>query len=477
MVPADECSERWGRSGRYRGRPACVAVVASVVLGGCSHADAGSDVDASSQQPVIIGADDRREVFEVPSAPRDVITGSTAALFYSHQVVVTSEPEAVLRARPATEAIGICDDESFASQPSAARCSGVLIDDDLVATASHCMGGDPEATCRQTRIVFGFWYAASDAPIALQTEDVYTCKRVVVTRGAPSDFAVLQLDRAVGPRRHPVSVSTAIVRPGDRVALASHGAGLPLKIELDAEVLEVDDQSSTFLAATDTFAGSSGGPLFDASLDWVGIAVSGSPDWTSDAGCSRPTSREVSEERHQHALPIVQALCDERWPSALCGSSPECGDAVCNGPESNESCATDCPSARCGDDFCELPERGVCAADCNRDDEIPVGWPLSPDAYWRAHPKAAPPRKPDGGCTVSGSPGTSNLLLPGVILLGLLRRLGNRNVRRARAVERCQEQCSLRTRAPCAVRPQSARRRWCVSPSSPVQPPLRRSSA
>jgi hypothetical protein len=427
MVPVDACSEQWRSGGRYRGRPAFVAVVASVVMAGCSQAEAGSDIAASSRQPVIIGADDRREVFEVPSAPRDVITGSTVALFYSHQVVVTSEPEALLRALPATEAVGICADESFASQPSGARCSGVLIDDDLVATASHCMAADPEATCRQTRIVFGFWYAESDAPIALQTEDIYTCKRVVVTRGAPSDFAVLQLDRAVGPGRHPVTVSPATVRAGDGAAFASHGAGLPLKVELDVEVLDVEEQSSTFLAATDTFAGSSGGPLFDASLDWVGIAVSGSPDWTWDAGCSRPTSREVSEERHQHALPIVQALCDERWPSALCGSRPECGDAICNGPESKESCAADCAGARCGDGLCELPERGRCATDCNRDDEIPVGWPLSPDAYWLAHPKAAPPREPDGGCTVSGPPGTSHLLLPGVVILfGLRRRLRGR---------------------------------------------------
>jgi hypothetical protein len=183
-----------------------------------------------------------------------------------------------------------------------------------------------------------------------------------------------------------------------------------------------------FVVATDTFAGSSGGPLYDAAFLWVGLATKGANDWDWTDGCARPVHTETSRELHQHASRVVRALCESGWPSArLCGLEPRCGDAVCSPNETADTCLVDCPRPLCGDGWCEWQERGVCAIDCNRDDEIPLSWPSSPDDYWRAHaPAVAPPFEAGGGCTFSASsPSSMPFACLAAALVWLRRRLSS----------------------------------------------------
>jgi hypothetical protein len=382
------------------GTVARVGSLLSVLTAACTSAPAGSSAIVA-RSALLSGADDREQVFELSATARDVVASSAAALFPSQHVVLSAGPGASLRARSASDELGVCADEAFADEPSAARCSGVLIDDDLVATAGHCLGNDVDAGCRQARVVFGYWYGESGRALELSNDEVFTCRRVVTHETAHGDFAVLQLDRAVRGRLRPVALAEAPARPGARLTFASHGAGLPLKVELRAEVVESSPGEPLFVVATDTFGGSSGGPLYDEQWRWLGLAAKGGRDWSWDDGCARPARAETAGEMHQHALNVVSAVCAQGWPSSrLCGSAARCGDGVCS--PSEDACAADCPRARCGDGLCELVERGACSADCNRDDEVPLSWPLSADSYWEAHPKASVSAlSARGGCAMS----------------------------------------------------------------------------
>jgi hypothetical protein len=391
-----EVGARVRHSERIRNTAARALIGASLLS--CSDPSARhDDVVASSSLPILVGSDDRTEPFDAPQQLKDVALASTVALLDAQRVVVSGAMKATLRARPATEALDLCPDQRFADQPVAARCSGVLIDDDLVATAGHCLGADQAASCAELRLIFGFWYAANGVQIEIANEDVFTCRRVIVRVTGDEDYAIVQLDRRPSGPRHPVTLGVR-THEGARLAVASHGAGLPLKLEAAAEVLEAPAKGAYFDAATDTFVGSSGGPLFDEAMQLVGLVQGGARDWESEPGCLRAALTEEGE-RHQHALPIKQALCDLGWPSAtLCGTSARCGDAYCSADESSESCQTDCPRDVCGDGFCAWNERGACEVDCNRYDTVPIDWPLGLEAYVQSHP--TPSYHAGGGCQV-----------------------------------------------------------------------------
>jgi hypothetical protein len=383
-----------------RGTVALVGSLLSVLSAACTSAPADSSATVA-RSTLLSGADDREQVFQLSASAREVVASSAAALFPSQHVVISAGSTASLRARSASDELGVCPDEAFADEPSAARCSGVLIDDDLLATAGHCLGADVDAVCRQTRVVFGYWYGDSARALELSNDEVFTCRRVVTHETANGDFAVLQLDRAVGGRLRPAAPAEDLAQTGAFLRLASHGAGLPLKVELHAEVVEASAAEPLFLAATDTFGGSSGGPLYDEQWRWIGLAAKGGVDWTWDDGCARPARADTPGEMHQHALNVVSAVCAVGWPSPrLCGTSPRCGDGICSPRE--DACSKDCPKAHCGDGLCELTERGTCSADCNRDDEVPLSWPLSADSYWDAHPRPSVSAvSARGGCAMS----------------------------------------------------------------------------
>jgi hypothetical protein len=324
-----------------------------------------------------------------------------------------------LRAPSLSEASAVCDGERFAAQPAAALCSASLIADDLVLTAGHCLGPTREAgedRCRRLWIVFDY-HLEEDGSIALgMADDVYACRRVVYHAKQTSkedvlDIAVLQLDRTAAGRT-PIRVASGRPEIGDRLLSATHGAGLPLKVEDGATVLDVPEGAKFFIADTDSFAGGSGGALLNEDLELVGHQVSGQPDWAfSEDGCARGDTSGKGMELHQIAAVAEAALCGAGWPSErLCNREGECGDHVCGSRESTVSCERDCPEPSCGDGLCELSERRACADDCRAFENVPASWSDDPLDYQLVQGPIAVPvpgssgndEESRGGCTLGG---------------------------------------------------------------------------
>ncbi|MEM7393272.1 MAG: trypsin-like serine protease, partial [Verrucomicrobiota bacterium] len=114
----------------------------------------------ANQSPAIYGEDDRREVYDPPPEREnlaDVAQHSVVALVAADQVDL-SDPDDVVIVGPTLQvAEQLCSEERFADQIAGAFCSGVLIDDDLVLTAGHCVD---ERLCSVMRLVFGYHLSA-----------------------------------------------------------------------------------------------------------------------------------------------------------------------------------------------------------------------------------------------------------------------------------------------------------------------------
>jgi hypothetical protein len=424
---------------------ALVILVLSIATSAC-QSPSSAERQETTASTVLNGDDDRRELFEVErGAERELLQRSVAALMWAHRVDVAA-PE-TLRAVSAQETLGLCPDERFAEQLSAAFCSASLIDDDLVLTAAHCLGDTADEAaerCQRLWVAFDYHYAEPERLALDSTGDVYACRQVVYhdhTYGTQSftDIAVLSLDRPVASDRDRVALATTPPQPGAPLLAASHGAGLPLKVDGGGVVVDVPSGADYLVASTDSFEGGSGAPLFDADMSLVGYQVRGARDWEAADGCLRAGHADAPGEQYQLVGSAVQALCASGWPSeALCGTPSQCGDGVCSGRETHQSCVEDCSAPRCGDGLCELGERGGCDADCREYLSVPAAWSADP-ARFHAEPPVAAELKASGGCALHDSSSRSSraalagLLLPLLLLFRRARGQANRAYHTAEA--------------------------------------------
>ncbi|HEY6882175.1 MAG TPA: serine protease [Polyangiales bacterium] len=322
-----------------------------------------------TEQAIIYGNDDRRDVYEHPDPIlRGLARSSVVALIPRSRLSRSADGEITIFTQPLEDAFHVCADERFAAQPTAAECSGVLIDDDLVLTAGHCFPSD--TACARYAFLFDYFLRAAADPEPLSLGDIYACRRIVkrVVSSEASlvpriDYAIVQLDRpAVG--RTAVSPRTSALLPGEPLATIGCASGLPAKIDSGAHALATrDDVLDYFVLDSDTFQGSSGSGVFDVNGSLLGVLVRGGEDYVdrSNAMCKVPKvvswpldagpPRSVGEEA-TYVARAIEGLCSElHWPSEhLCGVSARCGDGICNDHETQVNCPADCACKDCPPD-------------------------------------------------------------------------------------------------------------------------------
>lgn len=286
-------------------------------------ADEPARLEAAAQ-PVIYGEDDRRDHYDLDSGLwRDLVTESAVALVAPDRLIEVDGGLALTGA-PLGESLDLCEGARFATQLRGARCSGVLIDDDLVLTAGHCV--DDLAECQETRFVFDHRLIDPDTPAPIDAADVFGCAALVARLDdGDTDFALIRLDRAATPARTP-----AAVRPGDlpleigaAVTLIGAPNGLPIKVAAGGQVVrDRADWLDYFEATVDAFGGNSGSGVFDAAGAVVGVLVRGERDYTqTDDGCSLPNvlpaeGLEDGAEDITYVARAIEALCATGTPDA-----------------------------------------------------------------------------------------------------------------------------------------------------------------
>jgi hypothetical protein len=309
------------------------AAVATALGGGLGCGEPAGDLQVERQaSPVIYGADDRREWYQLHSEPARAQIAQAMVALIPLEWLRPSPHGPRLVAPPAGQRERLCPGERFAEQPAAAFCSGVLVDWDLVLTAGHCA---QVAAPDRYAVVFGYHYAAPGELADLEV------RRVVEIVGEAVDgpdvqprldYAWLRLDRPVAPPRLPApvvgpSVALAINEP---LMVVGASDGLPLKVDRGARVRDARSGAADyFVADSDTSHGSSGGGAFDGQSRVRGILARGQPDLVqTEQGCNADAHQSgIADggEQFTHAYRAVERLCQVR-PEASSLCRPACGD-------------------------------------------------------------------------------------------------------------------------------------------------------
>jgi V8-like Glu-specific endopeptidase len=313
---------------RPRDRARTAAWIALSLLCACS-----ADVDPAARvglrgESVVYGDDDRRDLHQA-SEPLASLARRTAVALIAPALLRPSGDHYVIEAPAYGELQRLCPGERFADQPAAASCSGVLVARDVVATASHCLatGPDGSAACSEDRYVLGYGITEPGVPIAIAASDVFECKRVLGRARTPReslcryDIVLVELDRGA-VASIPAVLRSLPAEAGEALAVIGFPAGLPVKIDEGASVVDARSTQGDFFTLSDTFGVSSGSGVFDAQGELVGLFARGRQDYEDGPNCQRVRREaEVGASGYEEATHVaaIRALQDAlQW-----GAGPE----------------------------------------------------------------------------------------------------------------------------------------------------------
>jgi len=289
---------------------------------------------------VIYGEDTRRDVYAVDNAQlAQLAIQSTVAFLSAEHLVNTPDGRLEIVSDTLGESNNLCPGQAFETQPAAATCSGVLIDDQLALTAGHCVPED--AACSDQLLVFGYAIVDPDGVLAVDAAAIYRCKSILVRGhgvdgdGRRLDYAVIELDRPVDAARRPVEIASEVSPVGSNVTVIGYPSGLPAKVDSGAQVLYARPCLDYFTISSDTFQASSGSGVFDDRGRLVGSFVRGGADYefVPDRGCA--VARRIVDvadpmeaEQASYVAPAIAALCASGWASTkLCPVDADRGDS------------------------------------------------------------------------------------------------------------------------------------------------------
>ena len=283
-----------------------ILMTLTLALGAGSLARAGEG-DPSVTPAAYHGDNDLREAYEASQRMR-MLSESTVALFSPRNLMLDEATGNYnLKKLNVKQKFNLRDGETFNDQPSGAFCSGVLVGEDLVLTAGHCLAPHPKGgPCGSVLFAFGFAYSrAGSAPVSIPAEDVYGCSEVVqqhvreqdkegfgehftcrggscqkfAVNGKGADYALVRLNRPV-KNRVPLAISRAAVRAGAKVGAIGYPSGMPVKVQEEGASVRSVNGNGYFVTDLDTFGGNSGSPVFNLDTYKIeGILVRGDPDY------------------------------------------------------------------------------------------------------------------------------------------------------------------------------------------------------
>lgn len=257
-----------------------VLPVLLLILSGCTLSHNSQEVTMIPETSTrnVIWGEDTRETSGF-SVVESTLGSATAQLILKDHLFKDLNGTYSTFPKPYQSSRPFCPDERFLEENVLGFCSGVLIGSNTILTAGHCL---PDAErCNETLFTFGRTQEKATA-MKFDADEIYSCKRIIKTfSNALRDYALIELDRNV-TQIWPVSLGQAnTLKAGESVLSLSYPMGLPLKKDR-GEIISNSIEGAYLRAKVDTYAGSSGSPLFNSRHELVGILVSGAEDFDEE---------------------------------------------------------------------------------------------------------------------------------------------------------------------------------------------------
>ncbi|MBS1958026.1 MAG: trypsin-like peptidase domain-containing protein [Bdellovibrionales bacterium] len=279
--------------------------------------------------------DSRIEMYQLPEDWKALAGATVAFSTSSHIVKVYNDWKTFSGGRSLKDSPmvipNVTPKHRFADQPNIVDCTGVMVTQDIMITAAHCLPENGDINqLSHTQVVAGLGYASEDQlktdPLMIPLNAIniteiaqllYVGTPTQTNAVSDSDFAVVQLKKPLLAVK-PVTLQRGF--KGDYqtpVAILGHQLSLPLKADLEGKVAVATDASQKIaLMFMDTGGGNSGGPIFDPKTkSLIGLLIaSGGRDWLD---CDAPGDDGVSHSQYScesHRPETVEQL--ENAPQA-----------------------------------------------------------------------------------------------------------------------------------------------------------------
>jgi S1-C subfamily serine protease len=250
-----------GRGRRKRGSFLSGTMATIVVCGGLGLAL----LAGAANIPTGKWTDTRQDLYQLTGQTLQD-ADSAVALFPASAVRDRGDGTAMLLTVPYGHSLTLCPSERFWQQPSGSYCSGVLVSPDVIATAAHCIVGEP-----LTAFSYVFGYRMRDATtpeLIISNRDIYQAKEVIAWHldHLRTDWALVRLDRpVVGHRIAPVRQQGSISK-GQQVHAIGYPRGLPAKF---APGVVLSERGGAFVTSIQAYPGNSGSPVINSATHEV----------------------------------------------------------------------------------------------------------------------------------------------------------------------------------------------------------------
>jgi V8-like Glu-specific endopeptidase len=209
--------------------------------------------------------DTRQEVYQL-TGQNVQDADSVVALFPASLVRDRGDGTSQLLTDNYGEHFHLCPAERFREQPIGSSCSGVLVGEDVIATAGHCIVGKA-----MTEFAYVFGYRMRDATtpeLIINNRDIYQAREVLAWRldHDDADWALVRLDRPVVGHRIAQLRQAGMISKGQAVHAIGYPLGLPAKF---APGIVHSARGAALVTSIQAYPGNSGSPVINSTTHEV----------------------------------------------------------------------------------------------------------------------------------------------------------------------------------------------------------------